>query len=88
MSNRACQVCPMRAQGFQLQYLDPGYDVHLGHYHVRYRTKKGEPFWLWAQHVCCQCKSDGTLISRLTFSAPTPFTLPLFSTPQEKLFPS
>lgn len=94
---RKCQSCAMRAQGYRLQYFDPGSGVHLGHYHTRYLTKKGERFWLWHMYLCAQCKSDGTLVSRLTFSAPKPevvileaqwFTLPLFSTLQEKPFPT
>lgn len=69
MSNRSCQVCPMRAAGYQLDYFDHGSNVHLGHFYVRYTSPESKSFSSWAQHMCAQCKYDGTLIARLTFSS-------------------
>ena len=66
--SRKCQVCPMRQAKYQLDWMDEGSDVHLGHYYVRYTSPKKVTFRLWAQHVCCQCKHDGTLLSRMNFS--------------------
>lgn len=68
--NRSCQVCPMRAAGYKLDYHDPGSDIHLGHYRVRYSGKSGN-FYLWVQHMCAQCKYDGNVIARLNLSAKT-----------------
>ena len=69
---RDCQCCPMREAGYQLDYFNHGSETHLGHYYTRYRSPRGETFHLWHQHLCAMCKYDGTLFSRMTFSAPVP----------------
>ena len=51
--SRKCQVCPMKEAKYQLDWMDAGSDVHLGHNYVRYKKFS---FHLWAQHVCFKCK--------------------------------
>ena len=67
--SHACQVCSMRAQNFRFDYHDAGQGIHLGHYRCRYTNKHGAKFSLYHTSLCAQCHYDGTLISRLTFSA-------------------
>lgn len=73
--NRRCQVCMMRDEGYRFDYFDAGEDTRRGFYHAKYSTQDGRRFWLWHSNMCPQCKYDGTLIARMTFSAPVPQVL-------------
>ena len=66
---RKCQVCAMRAQNYRFDFHDPGSGSHLGHYRCRYTSPSGVKFSLYHTSICAQCRYDGLLISRLTFSA-------------------
>ena len=67
--SHACQVCAMRAQNYRFDFHDPGIGTHLGHYRCRYTSPLGVKFSLYHTSICAQCRFDGLLISRLTFSA-------------------